>query len=219
MYELIDAVPGDTERSLQKDIHPGDGRAHEPVRMWTVAPNGRADLPTAEILADCAGNAGAQYPRYLSAWRADTDHYIDDDDLVPPVTAHACEPAANGQQFALSRMHGQHTLDWAIEHINHWQVEATVPLANVPTDLVLNIPATGSAPVALCHAHALAHDGARVDAHQRTQVTALAGSHVTIHPGACVDRRPGSQTHVSADQPGGRTAGTALRRSHTGLER
>ena len=197
MYELIDALPGDTEWSLQKDIHLGDGRAREAVRMWTVTPIGRADLPTAEILADCADNAGAQYPGYLSAWRADTDHYVNDDDLVPPVTTHACEPAASGQQFALGRMHGQHTLDWAIEHVNHWQVEAIVPLANMPTDVVLNIPATGCATVALCHAHAIAHDGARVDAHQRTQVTALAGSHVTIHPGACVDRRPGSQTHLA----------------------
>ncbi len=219
MYELIDALPGDTEWSLQKDIHLGEGPVREPVRMWSVTPTGRADLPTAEILADCADNAGAQYPGYLSAWRADTDHYIDDDDLVPPVTAHACEPPASGQQVTLGRMHGQHTLDWAIEHVNHWHVKATVPLANVSSDVVLNIPATGCATVALCHAHAIAHDGARVDAHQRTQVTALAGSHVTIHPGACVDRRPGSQTDISADQPDGPTAGPALRRSRTCLER
>jgi hypothetical protein len=210
---LIESLPGDTEHNRLATHDAAAWRGHErgPVRLWTVTPTSHTGLPAAQVFADSADNASAQYPGYLSAWRADTDHYIDDD-LVPAVTADLCEPGTGGQPLVLSRVPGQHTLDWAIEHVNHWQVDATVPVANTPTDLVVNVPATGCATVALCHARAVAHDGARVDAHQRTQVTALAGSHVTIHPGACVDRRPGSDTHLAKPpSPAGLRDGNARR--------
>jgi hypothetical protein len=195
LHDLIADLPGDTEWSPQ--LREATDIARGPIALWTVTPTDRTDLPSAHLLADCPGNARAQYPAYVAAWLADTDRYADlDDDLFPALDARIAEPDGHDDVPALSPVRGQHTLDWAVEHVNHWDVPAAVPVGTIPADLVLDVPATGWATVAVRNARAVAHAGATVDAYRRARVTALPGAQVDVHPGACVDRRPGSSIRI-----------------------
>ncbi len=219
LHDLIAALPGETEWSLQQAA--AADLARGPIGLWTVTPTDRTDLPSARLLADRPGNARAQYPAYVAAWLADTDHYADlDDDLFPTLDARIAEPDGRDGVRAVSPVRGQHTLDWAVEHVNHWEVRATVPVGTVPADVVLDVPATGCATVAMRNAQAVAHAGAAVDAHRRARVTALPGSQVNVHPGACIDRRPGSTTHLVLP-PGRRLGqdGTSGRRAERAAQR
>lgn len=194
LYELITELPGDTEYRSQMEADAGlRAEQRGEIRAWHVRPLERTDLPDADLLADGAGNARAQYPAYVSAWLADTGRDIDiDDDQFPALSAQPSTDAIHNGRPVVSVVRGQHTLDWAVEHVNYWQTDSYVTTGLIPTGTVLNIPATGAATMAIRNASATAHAGARVDAHNRSHVTALADSQVHIHPGACVDRQPGS---------------------------
>lgn len=194
LESLIADLPGDTEYRLQFDTDLLEAGRGGPVRLWSVRPVDRPDLPTALLLGGGADSARAQYDGYLSAYLADTGRDTDvDDDLSPTMAA----DLVDGERVAVSPVRGQHTLDWAVAHVNDWHTDAVIPVNNQPAGSRLDVPATGRAVVAIRNSTAVAHAGARVEAHFRARVVALPGSQVQIHPGACVERRRGSRTRLA----------------------
>lgn len=201
LHELIAELSGDTEcRSLMQDEMPTESE-NLGIGLWQVKPTGRTDLPTVLLLATSAETASGQYTAYVAAWLSDTGRDIDlDDDLFPALDATTYAPVGtSGQTVVLSAVRGQQTLDWAVEHANHWGLDTVIPVDNLAGRSPLNIPATGVATVAIRNSRAVAHDGAHVDARNRSRVTALAGSRIEIRPGACVDRRRGSRAVIAVD--------------------
>jgi len=197
LYDLIAELPGETEFRAQMaaDAETMAERSGE-VSAWHVRPLDRTDLPTVDLLADSAGNARAQYPAYVSAWSADTGRDLDfDDDLFPTLSVERSSDAMHQGRPVVSVVRGQATMDWAVEHVNYWQVDSYIATGLIRSDVTLDIPATGTATVAIRNATAVAHAGSRVEAHNRTRITALPDSEVQIHPGAAVNRQPGS--HVA----------------------
>jgi hypothetical protein len=69
----------------------------------------------------------------------------------------------------------------------------------IPSRVTLNIPATGTATVAIVNASATAHAGAHVEAHHRSRITALPDSDVRIYPGAAVNRRDGAHVTLAPE--------------------
>lgn len=210
LESLIADLPGDTEHRVQFDTDSGEAGRAGPVRLFSVRPVDRHDLPTALLLGGGADSARAQYGDYASAYLADTGRDIDvDDDLSPTLAA---DLAGGGERVAVSPVRGQHTLDWAVAHVNDWHTDAVIPVNNQPAGSRLNVPATGQAVVAIRNSTAVAHAGARVEAHFRARVIALPGSQVQIHPGAYVERRRGSRTRLAtADRTPAANPGRASR--------
>jgi hypothetical protein len=130
----------------------------------------------------------------------DTGRELDiDDDLFPALGIDPGDVASHGGRPVVTPVRGQATLDWAVEHVNHWDTEAYIAADHIPTKLTLTIPATGTATVAIRSATAVAHAGARVEAHNRSRITALPDSEVHIHPGAAVNRQPGSYVALAPE--------------------
>lgn len=206
LYDLIAELPGDTEFRAQMaaDAETMAERSGE-ISAWHVRPLDRTDLPTVDLLADSPANARAQYPAYVSAWTADTGQDLEiDDDLFPALSAERSSDAIYQGRPVVSVVRGQSTLDWAVEHVNYWQVDSYIATGLIRSDVTLDIPATGTATVAIRNATAIAHAGARVEAHNRTRITALPDSEVQIHPGAAVNRQPGSHVALAPQARMGR---------------
>ncbi|MBN9611774.1 MAG: hypothetical protein BGO26_01315 [Actinobacteria bacterium 69-20] len=201
LYGLIADLPGDTEFNAQMAADAELAAEHSgEVRAWHVRPLDRTDLPPVDLLADSPSNARAQYPAYVAAWMEDTGRELDfDDDLFPALGVDAGDVMLHRGQPVVAPVRGQATLDWAVEHVNHWATEAYIATDLIPTRVTLAIPATGTATVAMRNATAVAHAGARVEAHHRARVTALPDSEIQIHPGAAVNRQPGSHVALAPE--------------------
>lgn len=201
LYELIADLPGDTEYNAQMaaDAEMRLSQTDE-IRLWRVRPLDRDDLPPVDLLADSPSNARAQYPAYVAAWMDDTGRELDiDDDLFPTLGVEASSAPQRYGQPVLPAVRGQQTLDWAVDHVNHWGTDAYVVTDLVASRVTLRIPATGSATVAVTGATAIAHAGAHVEAHRRSRITALSDADVRIYPGAAVNRRPGSSVTLAPE--------------------
>ena len=224
LYGLIADLPGDTEFNAQMAADAELAAEHSgEVRAWHVRPLDRTDLPPVDLLADSPSNARAQYPAYVAAWMEDTGRELDiDGDLFPALDVDAGDVMMHRGQPVVTPVRGQATLDWAVEHVNHWATEAYIATDLIPTRVTLAIPATGTATVAIRNATAIAHAGARVEAHHRARITALPDSEVQIHPGAAVNRQPGSYVALApaARMPqSGNTFRQTPARQPTGLGR
>lgn len=210
LYELIADLTGDTEYNAQMAADAELTAEHSgEIRAWRVRPLERTDLPPTDLLADSPSNARAQYPAYVAAWMADTGRDLDlDTDLFPALGVEPSGAPLRHGQPVIPGVRGQQTLDWAVEHVNRWGAEAVVATDLIPSRITLNIPATGTATVAVINASATAHAGAHVEALRRSRITALSDSDVRIYPGAAVDRREGAYVSLAPEsrmpQRGGR---------------
>lgn len=201
LYGLIADLPGDTEFNAQMAADAELAAEHSgEIRAWHVRPLDRTDLPPVDLLADSPSNARAQYPACVAAWMDDTGREMDfDDDLFPALGVDPGDVMLHRGQPVVAPVRGQATLDWAVEHVNHWAIEAYIATDLIPARVTLAIPATGTATVAIRNATAVAHAGARVEAHNRARVTALPDSEIQIHPGAAVNRQPGSYVALAPE--------------------
>jgi len=201
LYELITALPGDTEYNAQIAADAEMPAEHSgEIRAWHIRPLDRTDLPQLDLLADSPSNARSQYPAYVTAWMADTGRDLDiDDDLFPALGVEPSNAPLRRGQPVIPGVRGQQTLVWAVEHVNYWGTEAVVVTDLVPAKVTLRVPATGTATVAIMNASAIAYAGAHVEAHRRSRITALPDSDVRIYPGAAVNRRPGSYVTLAPE--------------------
>lgn len=201
LYGLITELPGDTEYNAQIAADAELAAEHSgEIRAWRVRPLERTDLPPTDLLADSPSGARAQYPAYVAAWMADTGRDLDlDTDLFPALGVEPSGTPPHHGQPVIPGVRGQQTLDWAVEHVNHWGAEAVIVTGLIPSRVTLNIPATGTATVAIMNASATAHAGAHVEAHRRSRITALPDSDVRIYPGAAVDRRQGAYVTLAPE--------------------
>jgi hypothetical protein len=150
---------------------------------------------------DYAFNFGPpQYPGYVAAWIADTGRELDlDTDLFPALGVEPSGAPLHHGQPVIPGVRGQQTLDWAVEHVNHWGTQAVIFTDLIPSRVTLNIPATGTATFAIVNAAATAHAGAHVEAHRRSRITALHDSDVRIYPGAAVSRHEGAYVTLAPE--------------------
>ena len=201
LYELITELAGDTEYNAQIAADAERAAEHSgEIRAWHVRPLERTGLPPTVLLADSPSNARAQYPAYVAAWMADASRDLDiDTDLFPALGVEPSGAPLHHGQSVIPGVRGQQTLDWAVEHVNHWGTEAVIVTDLIPSRVTLSIPATGTAIVAVVNASATAHAGARVEAHHRSRITALPDSDVRIYPGAAVDRRDGAHITLAPE--------------------
>jgi hypothetical protein len=199
LYELITDLAGDTEYNAQIAADAEMAAEHSgEIRLWRVRPLDRDDLPPVDLLADSPSNARAQYPGYVTAWMADTGRDLDLD-ISPALGVEASGAPLRHGQPVLPTVRGQHTLDWGVDHVNHWGADAYLVTELVPTRLTLRIPATGTATLALINASGTAHAGAHVEAHHGSCLVALPDSDVRVYPGAAVNRRPGSYVTLAPE--------------------
>mgnify|MGYP001032311813 CR=1 FL=1 len=201
LYGLITELAGDTEYNAQIAADAELAAEHSgEIRAWRVRPLERTDLPPTDLLADSPSGARAQYPGYVAAWMIDTGRDLDlDSDLFPALGVEPSGTPLHHGQPVIPGVRGQQTLDWAVEHVNHWGTEAVIVTDLIPSRVTLNIPATGTATVAIIGASATAHAGAHVEAHRRSHITALSDSDVRIYPGAAVDRRQGAHVTLAPE--------------------